>query len=573
LPAKPISRTDYAERATQYAKDVIAEKIPACEWVRLACKRHLNDLERAKTKEFRWRFDHSKANRYCKFHEALPHIKGKWASAGEKLGMQEWDCFVFGSLFGWVDKETGNYRFRKAYVCVPRKNAKSTKAAAVGLYKFAADGEYGAEVYSGATGEKQAWEVFRPARLMVERTPALKKAFGIGVGAKNLWIQSNGSRFEPVIGKPGDGASPSCAIVDEYHEHKSDELFDTMLTGMGARENPLMLVITTAGSDRSGPCYQLQVDVQDVLRGKREDERLFGIVYTIDEKDDWTSKDALVKANPNYGVSVSVEFLEDEQKAAIQSARKQNVFKTKHLNVWVNAAVSWMNMVKWDACADPHLKLEEFDGQDCLVALDLASRTDLAAKVRLFKRLIDGKRHYYVFGNYYINEEAVERSANSQAYQGWANEGKLSVTPGDVTDLGWVVGDLVEDANRFRVLEIPHDPYQALPVMQFVSARKDWDQSIPFVPIRQSVENMSPAMKETEALVFEGRLHHDGDPVLAWAIANVVCWKDLKDNIFPRKEREENKIDPAVALFMAIGRAEALPDVSSVYESRGVISF
>lgn len=548
-------------------------KIPACDWVRRACQRHLDDQVKAKSKEYRFEWKpEDRAQTACEFIEGLPHVKGKWANNKETIKLQDWQCFLICSLFGWVDKESGNYRFRKAYICVPRKNAKSTLAAGIGLYKFAADGEYGAEVYSGATSEKQAWEVFRPARLMVERTSALKKVFGIGVGAKNLSIFSNGSRFEPVIGKPGDGASPSCAIIDEYHEHKTDDLYDTMLTGMGARENPLMLVITTAGSDRSGPCYQLQVEVQEVLKGKREDDRLFGIIYTIDDKDEWTSVDSVIKANPNYGVSVSKEFLEDELKAAIQSARKQNVYKTKHQNIWVNSAVAWMNMVKWDACKDETLSIADFEGEDAIFGLDLASRTDLAARIRLFKRVIDNKRHYYVFGAYYLNEEAIEHSPNSQTYQGWVADDRLTVTPGSVTDHTWIMNDIIKESKQFNILEIPHDPYQALPLMQFAMNSPEWDQSIKFVTIQQSVKEMSGPMKELEVLVLEGRLHHDGDPILGWGISNVVCWRDLKDNLFPRKEREENKIDPAVALMIALARSESLPDVSSVYESRGVVT-
>ncbi len=511
-----------------------------------------------------------RAEDVCQLIEALPHVKGKWALQRENIKLESWQSFITCSLFGWVEKANKNvYRFQEADIFVSRKNAKSTWAAAVCNVKFAADREYGAEVYSGATTEKQAWEVFRPARLMAERTAAFRKAFGIQVNAKSLTIPANGSRFEPVIGKPGDGASPSCAVVDEYHEHATDELYDTMKTGMGARDNPLLLVITTAGSDRSGPCYQLQKDLEKILDGRIQNDRVFGIIYTADEGDDWKSEVAVVKANPNIGVSVGREFLLNAQRGAIQSARKQNVFKTKHLNMWVNADVAWMNMAKWDAMGDAKLSLDAFKGEDVLCGLDLASRIDIASKARVFRRTIEGKHHYYVFCAHYLNSAAVEEGRGSH-YQQWANEERLIVTDGNVTDYNTIIEGVVEDSKLFRVLEVPHDPYQSLPLMQTIQARADWDRGIVPVAIEQTVAKMSGPMKELEALVYDGRFHHDGDPVLGWMISNVVCHRDAKDNIFPRKEREENKIDGVIAILVALKRWMERPEGGSIYEREGL---
>jgi phage terminase large subunit-like protein len=269
--------------------------------------------------------------------------------------------------------------------------------------------------------------------------------------------------------------------------------------------------------------------------------------------DDWKSEIAIIKANPNLNVSVDRERLLDAQRGAIQSARKQNVFKTKHLNIWVNADVAWMNMAKWDAMADPKLSLEDFKDQDLIAGLDLASRIDIASKARIFRKLIDGKFHYYAFLKHYLNEAAVEEDRGSH-YQQWANEGRLEVTPGNVTDYGWIIEGIVEDSKLFHVLEVPHDPYQSLPLLQTIQARADWDQTIVPVAIKQTVENMSGPMKELEALVYDSRFHHDGDPVLGWMISNVVCHRDAKDNIFPRKEREENKIDGVIAILVALKR-------------------
>lgn len=573
-PAIPVS--DFVARANAYAAAVVDGTIPACQWTVLACQRHLNDLKRSAGRPadaarvyFRYRFDDGKASAACRFVELMPHTKGEWAGRSETMRLEDFQCFIVCSLFGWVDKADGRTRFQEALILLPRKNGKSQIAAAIGNYKFAAEGEFGAEIYSGATTEKQAWEVFRPAKFMAEHTPAFLSAYSVSVNAKSLVIQGNGSRFEPVIGKPGDGSSPSCAIVDEYHEHADDSLYDTMKTGMGARRNPLLLVITTAGSDRSGPCYALQQDAEKVLLGKTQNDRFFALIYGIDPDEDWKSELALRKANPNYGVSVSAEFLQAAQRDAINSARKQNIFKTKHLNVWVNADVSWMNMVAWDKCGDPNLKIEQFEKEECIIALDLASKVDIASKVRLFRRVIEGKTHYYGFGTHYLNEARVQESGN-QHYAGWAHEGRLVVTPGNVTDFSVIADDLMEDIKRFRVRELPHDPYKADTLLPPLQSRPDWNQKVQPIEIQQNVQNFSEPMKEWEALVLSGRFHHDGDPVLGWMVSNVVCHRDAKDNIYPLKQRPENKIDGAVSMIMALNRALLTSPKISFLEERGM---
>ena len=556
---------------------VLDGSIPACKWVKLACQRHKDDVDRSKIPEYRWTFNEDSAHTACELIELFPHTKDDFenrAARRERLKLEPPQLFVVCSIFGWIDKDESKpktYRFREAYVEIPRKNGKSTLAAGIGLVKFAADGEHGAEVYSGATTEKQAWEVFRPAKQMAVRTPEFLEAFGVTVNAKSLTIESNGSRFEPVIGKPGDGSSPSCAIIDEFHEHQSDDLISTMRTGMGARRNPLLFIITTAGSDRSSPCYQRHLDVKQLLDGRLQDDRLFGIIYTIDEKDDWQSLDAVIKANPNYGVSIEPDGLARDLQNAVQSARLQNEFKTKRENIWVNAAVSWMNMAAWDKCADKDLKIEQFFGERCWAGLDLASRIDLACKARMFKKKIDDKDHFYVFLTHYLNEWAIDNARNAAHYQQWQNEGRLVVTPGSMTDHKWIATDLISDCKDFKLLEVDHDPYGADSLVGFLQDDPDWDQGVEFVTIEQTVRYLSPSMKFLEAIVLDGRFHHDGDPILAWAIGNVVCKPDAKDNIFPRKERDENKIDPAVATMNCLYRAMLDEGGGSVYDERDLL--
>jgi phage terminase large subunit-like protein len=535
----------------KYARDVIAGRTPACKWVRLACERHFNDKQRAKQSSWPYKFDPAKAERVAKFVELFPHTKGKWAAKSQPFVLEPWQCFLILSIFGWVHKagsKKGKRRFTRALLLVPRKNGKSDLAARIGLNMFSNDGEFGAEVYSGATSETQAWEVFRPAHLMAERTKAFQEHYGVGVMKSNLHILQNGSRFEPIIGKPGDGASPSCAIVDEYHEHLDDTLFDAMETGMAAREQPVSLVITTAGDNLSGPCYSLMKDLEKILEGTTENETFWGIVYTIDDGDDWTSEASLRKANPNYGVSVDVDRLKAKQVEAIRNSRKQGVFQTKFLNVWVGARQAYFNIHAWQSCAKPEIRPEQFKGSRLFVGMDLASTKDIAAVPMLFE-LPDGR--YAFFGRFYIPESAIE-NGNNEHYAGWAKDGRLIVTDGSMIDYRRIEEDVLEIHSRFGITELCFDPAYAQRTVQGLMA-----EGIPCVEIRPNVLNFSAPMKHIDGLILSGKIEHDGDPCMTWQLSNVVSKTDSKDNVYPNKERPEAKIDGPVAMIMAMNRALA----------------
>lgn len=550
---------DYATIATDYARSVVDGRRPACRWERLACARHFRDIERAGTAGFPYRFNpeltdvNGKAfrpgDRICRFAELMPHIKGDWAARGERIRLEPWQAFVLCSLFGWVHVDTGKRRFRKADLFVPRKNAKSTIAAIIGNFMLAVDGEFGAEVYSGATSRDQALEVFRPAMLMARAAAEFRARFGVQVNASNLAVVDTNSKFEPVIGKPGDGASPSCAIVDEYHEHKTSELYDTMWTGMGARSQPLQLVITTAGNNIGGPCYTHQVELQKVLEGVIDDETRFGIIYTIDADDDWTQPDALVKANPNFGISVSDEFLLIAQREAVMDARKQAVFKTKHLNVWVNAASPWLNLERLQRCGDGALTREDFRGEECWVGLDLASKNDIASAAWVFRRQVDDDWHYYAFTRNYLPQACVERPENGH-YQAWVTQGHLVQTSGNMINLRQIQEDVSASADNHVIVEIPMDAWgsrEIAPTLQ--------EEGFTVVDVPMTVRNLSEPMKLIAALVDAGRFHHDGNLASIWMFSNVECFEDRNGNIFPRKGSAEKKIDAAVATILAVGRA------------------
>jgi phage terminase large subunit-like protein len=536
--------------------------------VRRACQRHLDDLKRARRKDFAFRFDPEKANKAIRFIEALPHIKGEFA--GQRLILSDWQCFVTGAVFGWVHKKTGLRRFRTVYIEVPRKNGKSSWSAGIALYMLCADGEEGAEVYSAATVRDQARIVWDTAKRMVERTPALRRALGVAAGAHAIFVDRTASTFRALSREHQgnlDGLNVHCAIIDELHAHKDRGIWDVIETATGARSQSLVWAITTAGFNRSGICYEQRAYLCKVLDGKAKDETFFGVIYSIDsglrgrKDDDWTNPQIWRKANPNWGISVKPDDIERKARKAMQVASATNNFLTKHLDVWVNADTAWMSMRAWDKCADEDLQLESFAGMDCIVALDLATKTDLAAKVFLFWRDLEeqeGKfaRHYYLFGRFYLPEEAIEDGRNSQ-YPGWAETGTISTTPGNVTDFDVIEEEVRADAAKFHIIACAFDPWQASQMSQHLL-----QDGLPMLEYRQTVQNMSEPMKELEKVVLQGRLHHTGDEALAWMMSNVVCHTDAKENIYPRKEMPENKIDGAVAAIMAFGASIAAKDPS-----------
>lgn len=530
------------KKAEKYARDIVSGAIPACKWVKLASERHLNELKQQKNKDFPFYFDSASAEKAAKFVQLMPHTKGKWAQKRLKLTLEPWQCFFICCVFGWKKKKDDLRRFRRALLWVPRKNGKSALAAAIADYMFCADGEYGSEVYVGATTEKQAWEVFKPAKLMVSKSEEMKEYYGIEVNASNMNIADDGSKMEPLIGNPGDGSSPHCAIVDEYHEHPDDRMVDTMETGMGAREQPLLLMITTAGDNVAGPCYNMQLDAQAMLEGTIQDEITFALIYGVDEGDKWDELDTLQKANPNFGVSVNEDYLINQLQDARNKARKQATFQTKHLNIWVGSRDAFFNVDKWNQCKNKDLKIEDYHGRRAYIGLDLASRVDIAA----LEILIPDGEDYIHFGKHYLPESAITQ----EFYGGWMRDGWLTVTDGEIIDFNEIKQDIIELCSQFEVAELAYDPFQATMLITELI-----DHGVPVVEMRPTVLNFSEPMKELDSLVRAGRIQHNGDPCFTWMMGNVTAREDAKSNIYPRKERDQNKIDGPVALMMALGRA------------------
>lgn len=539
-----MASRDYCGIARQYAADILGGKIPACKWVKLAVDRQLADLKMYVGDRSLYVFDENEANRVCKFIELLTHTKGELA--GTRIHLEPWQVFILTTVFGWLRRADGGRRYRRAYVEVSRGNGKSTLCSGIGLYCLLADREGGAEVYSFATTRDQAKIVFGDAKVMAERNAPLRNKFGLQVLANALYVPTSNSTFQAksAEGSTLDGLNTHLAIIDELHAHKTRAVYDVVETSTGKRKNSLMFVITTAGFDTSGICYEVRTMVTKVLEKSVVDETQFGIIYGLDEGDDWTTVEALEKANPNWGISVRHEIITSLMKKAIALPSAVNNFKTKHLNIWCSASSAWMDMQAWEA-GEINVDRSDFEGQPCYIGLDVGAKNDVTAKVLLFPV---GKS-FVVFADFYLPEAAVEKSTNSQ-YRGWVEEGWITQSGGAMTDLARIEEDIRDDLSRFDVKGIAYDPWNALQL-----ATNLGNDGAPMVEYRNTVQNFSDPMKSLEALVQDKRVNHDGNPVLRWMMGNVVAKLDAKDNIFPRKERYENKIDGVVALIMALGIA------------------
>lgn len=536
---------DYLGIAKKYARDVSTGKVFACKWVKLACKRQTEDLKKyARSGLYEW--SKEEAGRICRFIELLTHTKGELA--GQRVVLEPWQIFILTTVFGWRRRADGGRRFRRVYIEVPRGSGKSTLSSGVALYCLLADHELGAEVYSFATTRDQAKIVFGDAKVMAEHNPALRERFGLQVLANALYVPSTNSTFQAksAEGSTLDGLNTHLAVVDELHAHKTRAVYDVVETSLGKRRSSLLWCITTAGFDTSGICYEVRTMCTKVLSRLADDETQFAIIYTIDDGDDWSSMEALEKANPNWGVSVRPEVITSLLQKAKTLPSAINNFKTKHLDVWCSARSAWLDMRAWKRCETTGLELSDFEGQPSFIGLDIGSKSDLTVKTYLFPFEEDGKDKYALFCECWLPSKAIETSTNSQ-YSGWVRSGYIQETDGAMTDLNVIEDSIREDLSRFDVQAITYDPWQATQLATSLS-----DEGAPMLECRFTVQNVSDPMKTLEALVIDGRIVHDGNPVMAWMMGNVEARIDAKDNIFPRKERHENKIDGAVAAILAL---------------------
>ena len=546
-------------RAVVYAESVVAGSVPAGQAVRWACERFLRDYADATMGHGPWTFNANLAEAAMLFAEQLPNIKGPLA--GQKLRLMDWQCFVYANLFGFLDRADNSRRFRQAVIFVPRGNGKTTLAAPISLYLTFCEGEGGAEGYAAAVTREQARILFEAAQQMVSRNADFQRAFGVRALSNSIFQERSGSRFQPISSdaKALDRLNVHVAVCDEIGSHKTSEVYDVLLTAMGKRTHPMLLSISTATGNNTGIGKQLWDYALRVLAGAQTDDRLFGLIYTIDEGDDVWDEASWIKANPSWGVTVQPDAVRAIMRQARNNPAQEAAARTRHLNVWVGADEALFSTRSWREAADPAMTLDAQEGAECHLALDLASKTDLAAlAIVLPARDDDGRMTYRAFCKAYLNDAAVLEARNP-SYPGWAAEGFLTVTPGNETDFATIEDDILDLCRRFRVGSVAFDPWGSTQLAQRLSA-----EGVPMVEYRANTQSFSEPTKELDAAIRAGRLRHDGHPVLEWCVGNVVGRYDARGNVYPKKQRPEQKIDCAVALIMAIGRATLQPVAASL---------
>ena len=547
-----------------YARQVVAGSQPAGQILKNACNRALNDLKQHSKPNSQYYYDADAANRCITFFGFLKHLKGPLA--GLPLELAPWQIFIVCQLYGWKRRSDNYRRFRTAYVEVPRKSGKSTFCSGLTLYGLIADGENAAEVYAAATTRDQARIVFGDAQAMVKKSPQLLEHLKCHRSA--TLHEASGSKFEPLSSDAGslEGRSPSFSVVDELHVHKTSEIWDVLNVAAGARAQPIIFAITTAGTNREGICYEIREYCTKVLDPHLDvnDDTFFAAIWGIDESDDWRDPETWKKANPGYGISVFPDDLERMAKQAMESPSAETNFRTKRLNQWMSSSSAWISSQDWDATTGERPPIDYFAGKPCYIGLDLASVSDFASMAIIFME--DGKLYPYV--QHYLPEDTVDNAAGfiGIKYREWRDAGYITATEGNITDLKYIEEDVLAAMGKYNVREIAYDAYGATMLSASLV-----EKGAPMVKFSQGIMAMSDPSKELEKAVKAKLLNHGGDPVLSWMISNCVLYIDPNDNIKVKKEGKGNKIDGVIALVMALGRLKVNGGlVTNVYSKRGL---
>lgn len=571
FPVPPVGPDD-RDRATAYAKDVVAGAYVVGRLVRLAAERHLRDLETAQDRGLQWRPRASE--RVIDFFRHVQHFEGP--KAGEPVVLEPWQCFAIGVPFGWYrwseDRQRWVRRFRKVFHEVAKKNGKSLVAGGLGVLLAFFDGERGAKVYAAATKRDQAKLVWDAGRQMVLASPPLRSR--IKVRALSLFDPATASKFVPLgkETKTEDGINPNGVLIDEIHRHEDDSLINLLTNSTGARDNPMVVMITTAGPTGINVWAQEHDYAVSVLEGLTEDDSLFAYVANLDEGDDPFDEANWPKANPNLGVSVFRDELRDRAREAIAKPGALNDFLRLRLNVRTQSAQRWMPPELWrGAKVDGATRGENerppgpWGGRLAYGGLDLGEKSDLSALVMLaYAEDVDPEtgevRDWWldVFARFWCPLDGVaERSRKDRVpYQRWVDDGLLIATPGNVTDFDLIRSDLNaivnpedREADYLNLYEVGYDPFQATQLVTQLTG-DGWRMA----RTAQSFLELNPAVDEVERLLALGKLRHGGHPILAWMVDNTVMVQDAGQRRRPDKTKARDRIDGVPALLMALKR-------------------
>lgn len=549
----------------KYAEQVVKGKIVAGHLMIKACERHLEDLKQGHKRGLT--FDREASEHAIGYFSLMRHTKGEWAGKPIKLAPNQ--KFIVGSLFGWKGPD-GYRRFKYADIEVARKFGKSTLAGGIANYLLTSDGEGGAEIYTAATKRDQARIVFDQARNMLRRLPrhyALAKR--VQTFNHSVLVPDTDSMMVPLSSdsKTMDGLNPHGVIMDEVHAYADRGVNDVLVTALGARNQFVVFRISTAGYDPESLWAEERDYAEKVLNGVIEDDALFVFIAAIDDDDDPFDESCWIKANPNLGVTPKIEYLRSQAKKAKEQPSFYNEFLRLHLNQWTQTNQVWMPVKRWDAIKGPAV-IKKRGLRKCYIAADLATRTDIAAKARLFTDDDDGIWKLD-FTFWMPEDEIVEKGRKHKApYQDWASHGHIITTPGNMVDQDFIEHSLFEDASNYDVQAFGLDPWNAAMMIAHLM-----NENLPVKEFRQGFASMAPATKEYESLILKKKIQHDGNPVARWMFANLIMKRDPAGNMKPDKSLERKKIDGQVAAIMATGLAvtDRQPSKTSVYEKRGLI--
>ena len=518
----------------KYVADVLSGRIVAGGLIRKACARFDCLLDK-------YDFRSDRVDNVIRLFSFLRHFKGR--HSGRPFLLEPWQAWIVASIYGFY-KDDGTRLVNTAYIEVARKNGKTALAAGIGLNALINDNEDGAEVYFAANSRDQvkisAWPLCSSFSKSFDPKGKYLKVFRdtVKYDRKQSWMKVLAADSTKL-----DGPNPSTFILDEYHAAKTNSLKAVLESGQGMRENPLELIITTAGFDKSGPCYDLRSTAIDILDGNKEDDSFFIAIYGLDESDDWKNPACWAKANPNLGVTVRDNYLKKEILKAINTPSDEVNVKTKNLNMWCDTSVTWIPDERVRLSLES-IHIENFFGMDCWVGIDLAAVSDLAAVTFLFRK--DGVFH--AMTKYYLPEDALNTKENKQLYGEWHRNGYLTLTQGNVIDYDYILNDIMEVDKVCYVNKVGYDAWNST---QFVINATD--KGLPMEPVSQSIGNFNRPTKELERVILSDRIKIDSNPINRFCFANVVMKVDYNGNMKPSKASQKNKIDGVISLIMAYG--------------------
>lgn len=501
------------------------------------------------------------------FPDCLRHSKGRYA--GKPFVLEQWQKDVVATIFGWKNAD-GWRRYRTVFIFVARKNGKTELAAGLATMALFTDGENGAQCYCTGHEKEQASLLFDAAKQQVLQCEALRRNAKVIDSKKRIVFKKRGSFFRalPANESGGHGFNTHFVAYDEFHLYlgrKHREVYESLHTSTGNRDQPLEVVITTAGYDKMSLCHEMYEYAKSVRDGRIEDPSFLPVIYEVEQNDDWNDRDNWKKANPSLGVTISTDYLEREFLKAQQNPAYENTFRRLHLNQWTQQANRWLSMDAWDRC--PASEEPIADRAVCYGGLDLSSTIDLTAWM-LLSRVGD---LWKCWGHYWVPKgrvEFLERKHNIPI-QRWVQEGWVTVVPGERISYGAIRDRIVADSERVDLHEVGYDPYNAQETTEILEVQ----HGIRMVAVRQGALSLSGPAKELERLVAEGLLDHSLDPVLRWMAENVEVVYDRNANPLPVKAdgSQRNHIDGIMGLIMALAQGLVDQRGPSIYETAGAL--